>query len=282
MGMNGWLAPEPQGWQEHVRLALEEDLGWGDPSSAIFGESHRSEWVIEAQEEGVICGVGVAAHLLGEPDDITHEVLAVDGQSVRPGDLVMRGCSTTWFILGRERTALNYLMHLSGIATLTKRFVELVAPHGAKVVDTRKTVPGLRHLAKYAVRCGGGSNHRMGLGDGVMLKDNHIRAAGSIREAVRRARELAPHTLRIEVECETFDMVREAVDSGAEVVMLDNMEPELMRSVVEAFGSKVLLEASGGVDLESIERVARTGVHLISVGAITHSAPALRLHLEFL
>ena len=181
-----------------------------------------------------------------------------------------------------ERTALNFLMHLSGVATLTNEFVKRIDGTGAKIIDTRKTLPGMRALQKYAVRCGGGHNHRMGLYDGAMIKDNHIAALGSIQAAVEKVRSYASHLIRIEVECENLQQVEEAVNAGADVVLLDNMDPFMMREAVQGFRGKVLFEASGGVSIDTVRGVANTGVDLISVGALTHSAVALPIHLEFL
>jgi nicotinate-nucleotide pyrophosphorylase (carboxylating) len=171
-------------------------------------------------------------------------------------------------------------MHLSGVATLTRQYVDRVEGTHAKIVDTRKTLPGLRTLQKYAVRCGGGFNHRMGLYDGAMVKDNHIRATGSITEAVRLLKTYVSHMVKIEVECENLNQVHEAVKAGADVILLDNMDPFMMREAVKTYKGKILFEASGGVSLETVRGVAQTGVDLISVGALTHSAVALSFHLE--
>ena len=171
-------------------------------------------------------------------------------------------------------------MMLSGVSSLTNWFVRSVGKNQARIVDTRKTVPGLRSLQKYAVRCGGGSNHRLGLYDAVMIKDNHIRACGSIAKAVQRARESIGHTVKIEVECESRAMVREAIEAGADIIMLDNMSAEAMKPILETYKGQAIFEASGGVTLQSVNAIADTGVDIISVGALTHSAPALSFHLE--
>jgi nicotinate-nucleotide pyrophosphorylase (carboxylating) len=183
-------------------------------------------------------------------------------------------------LLSGERTALNFLRHLSGIATATRRLTELLDGTGARLVDTRKTTPGLRALEKYAVRAGGGHNHRTGLFDGILIKDNHIKLAGGIAAAVRRAREAAPHTIRIEVEVENLAQLDEALEAGVELVLLDNMPTEMMREAVKQAGGRMLLEASGNIDEARIRAVAETGVDLISVGAITHSAPALDISMD--
>jgi nicotinate-nucleotide pyrophosphorylase (carboxylating) len=179
-----------------------------------------------------------------------------------------------------ERTALNFIMHLSGVATLTSAHVKRVKGTKAKIVDTRKTLPMLRSLQKYAVRCGGGHNHRMGLYDGAMIKDNHIAACGSISEALSAVRSYASHMTKIEVECESLDQIEEAINAGADVVLLDNMDPFMMREAVQKYAGKCLFEASGGVSLDTVSGVAKTGVDLISVGALTHSATAIPFHLE--
>lgn len=280
----GWLHPAPHDWGDFVLDALDEDVRYGDLSASALSANQKARWFIEAQAPGIVCGVGIAAFLL-DPYEAGDEegILTVrrnDGDRIQPGDRIVEGTAPSTFVLERERTALNYLMQLSGIATMTSRFVAAVAGTSAKIVDTRKTTPLMRSLQKYAVRCGGGSNHRMGLFDGVMLKDNHIQLAGSIAEAVARVRVTTPHMAKIEVECETLDQVREAVTAGAEIVMLDNMDPFTMREAVRLFGDRCLLEASGGITLDTVAGVAQTGVHLISVGALTHSAPALPFHLE--
>lgn len=263
---------------------MAEDVGTGDITSGCLPADLMVDWSIEAQGEGVLCGVGIAEHLLGpyssDPDDARTEVLKVDGDRVRRGEVAIEGRHLARRVLMAERTALNFLMHLSGIATCTNQFVDKIRGTKAKIVDTRKTLPGLRGLEKYAVRCGGGHNHRMGLFDGAMIKDNHISAVGSIRAAVRAVRDYASHMSKIEVECETLDQVQEAVDAGADIVLLDNMDPFMMREVIRKFGGSCLFEASGGISLETVAGVANTGVDLVSVGTITHSAPALSFHME--
>ena len=258
-----------------VARAISEDIGSGDVSSSAFPPDLMLDWYIEAQAEGVLAGVPLAAELL-RPD----EVLMRDGDRVSDRSLVMRGRGSAAHVLSRERPALNFLMHLGGIATATSKYVAEVEGTGAKIVDTRKTVPGLRNLAKYAVRCGGGSNHRFGLFDGAMIKDNHIRAFGGIAPAVAKLRAVIPHTLRIEVECESADQVDEAIAAGAELILLDNMAPEEMAPIVAKHKGHALFEASGGITLATVRAAAESGVDLVSVGAITHSAPALSLHLE--
>jgi nicotinate-nucleotide pyrophosphorylase (carboxylating) len=284
--VRAWLQPEPAFWTLVVDDAMQEDVGSGDLTAACFEPDQYSSWYIEAQAEGVLSGVGVAEHLLApfasDSDDASIEVLRSDGERVQRGDRVIEGVCQTRQLLMAERTALNLLMHLSGIATLTAQFVQKVDGTRARIVDTRKTLPMLRALQKYAVRCGGGHNHRMGLFDGVMIKDNHIRAVGGITEAVERVKNTVSHMLKIEVECESLEQVQEAIDAGAEVILLDNMDPFMMREAVKRFSERCLFEASGGINLDTVKMVAQTGVDLISVGALTHSAPSLSFHLEVL
>lgn len=280
----GFRHPAPEGWFDIAMGALAEDIGTGDLSSAALEPDEIINWHIEAQGAGVACGIGIAVGLLApdadEPLECRADALLSDGDDVRPGDRVAEGISEVSKLLSRERTALNFLMMLSGTATLTKAFVDKVSGIGVDIVDTRKTSPYLRSLQKYAVRCGGGRNHRMGLYDGIMLKDNHIAAVGSIVEAVKRVRTTAGQMTLIEVECATLEEVEQAVEAGADIVMLDNMDPFMMKDAVKKYRDKVKLEASGGITLETVRGVARTGVHAISVGALTHSAPALPFHLE--
>jgi nicotinate-nucleotide pyrophosphorylase (carboxylating) len=279
-----WRLPEPIDWWHTVDAAISEDLGHGDITGSALPSDLFVDWYIEAQGDGVLCGVGIAEHLLAptpdDPDRCDIRIHKVDGEQVRRGEKVLSGTGLAQRVLISERVSLNFLMHLSGIGTLTGEFVARVEGTHARVVDTRKTLPGLRSLQKYAVRCGGGHNHRMGLFDGVMIKDNHIIAFGGIRAAIAAVRDQAPHTVRIEVECENLAQVKEAVEAGAEIILLDNMDPFTMREAVQMAQGRALLEASGGISLETIRGVAQTGVDIISVGALTHSAVALPLHLE--
>jgi nicotinate-nucleotide pyrophosphorylase (carboxylating) len=279
-----WLQPEPQNWRRIVDAAFAEDVGDGDITSVAVPPTTLAQWRIEAQAEGVVCGVGIAEYLLspiaGDPADSFLEVHVTDGDRVEPGTIVMNGIIPARRALTAERTALNFLMHLSGIATLTDKFVQKVEGTGARVIDTRKTLPLLRSLQKYAVRCGGGRNHRTGLYDGAMIKDNHIQAAGSIRDAVQGLRSQISHMTKIEVECETLEQVAEAVEANADVILLDNMDPSMMRQAVTAFKGRCLFEASGGINLNTVRAAAESGVDVVSVGALTHSAPGLALHME--
>jgi nicotinate-nucleotide pyrophosphorylase (carboxylating) len=267
-----------------IDLALEEDAGLGDVTSrAIFPARHRSRAVITAGGDAVVCGLGVAARVFERVDPALRVAAAArDGERVRAGRVVLRVAGPTASLLTAERTALNFLQRLSGVATLARRFADAAAPLGVRVVDTRKTTPGFRALEKYAVRCGGCGNHRSSLGEHVLIKDNHIAAAGSLSRAVRLARAGAPHLARIEVEAGTLSEVREAVRAGADVILLDNMTPERIRASVAAIGGAAVVEVSGGVSLESLGRVALDGVDVVSSGAVTHSAPAADFSLTVL
>ncbi|MDW8106193.1 MAG: carboxylating nicotinate-nucleotide diphosphorylase [Armatimonadota bacterium] len=267
-----------------IARALEEDLGVGDwTTESLIPPDHRTQGVIFAQAAGIVCGVTVAQRVFQSLDPAVEFPHALaDGACVAPDAPVLCISGTTRAILKAERTALNFLQHLSGIATLTRQFVDAVAGTGAQIVDTRKTTPGLRLLEKYAVRVGGGRNHRMGLYDGILIKDNHLIAlGGNIGEAVRRARQHAHHLLAIEVECTTLDQVRQAVEAGVDGILLDNMPLETLCEAVQLAKGRVrFIEASGGVNLQNVRAIAETGVDYISVGAITHSAPILPMHLE--
>jgi nicotinate-nucleotide pyrophosphorylase (carboxylating) len=278
----GWKHPEPVGWTDAAQHALKEDLGTGDISGVMLDPDQTSRWYIEAQAEGVVCGVGLAAYLMTDPErpDAPMKVHVVDGERVSPGERIIEGYTRSCHLLSRERVCLNFLMMLSGTASLTRRFVDAVAGTKAQIVDTRKTIPGLRGLQKYAVRCGGGRNHRMGLYDGLLIKDNHIRIVGSITRAVAQAKAGLGHMVQLEIECETLGQVAEALGAGAHVVMVDNMPPDQIREAVKMVKARAIVEASGGVTLETVRAIAEAGVDMISVGALTHSAPSLALHLE--
>lgn len=270
---------------ELVRRALAEDIGGGDVSTAVtVPEQARTQARITARQEGVLAGLPLLDLLFrGFAPDVEVRLTAQDGDRVAPGTQVAELEGPTAAILTGERTALNFLQHLGGIATLTARYVEQTRGTSCRVLDTRKTLPGWRHLAKYAVRCGGGENHRMGLYDRIMLKDNHwAAAAGSIDELVRRGRERYPD-LAIEVEVDTFGQFERILPLRVEWILLDNFPPELAARAVaarNAAGAATRLEASGNVTLETIGDYARAGVDAASVGRLTHSAPALDLGLD--
>jgi nicotinate-nucleotide pyrophosphorylase (carboxylating) len=265
-----------------IECALEEDLGAGDiTTSATVDPSAKGEARLLAKEEILLAGIEIFSRVLYRLDpEITVDYTYHDGDIVPSGREIGTVRGSMRGILSGERTALNFLQHLSGIATLTRLYVEKTNPAKVRIVDTRKTTPGLRVLEKYAVRIGGGFNHRFGLFDGILIKDNHIVAAGSISKAVAKINANAPHTLRIEVEVEDVEGLKEAINAGADAVLLDNMSLEEMRNAVSIAGGRVLLEASGGVTLESIEEIAKTGVDMISVGALTHSARSVDISLK--
>lgn len=259
-----------------IEKALDEDIGTGDLSSLIFPQDWIGEAKIYAKEQGVLCGIFLAEKIFKKNDSrIQTEILARDGDPIVPGKLVMNTYGPLGSILQAERTSLNFIQHLSGIATSTKKLVDLVGDLGVKVVDTRKTVPGMRMLQKYAVRVGGGNNHRFGLYDGVMLKDNHYAATGGFAEAIKRIKTKIGHMVKIEVECETLEQVREALACEVDIIMLDNMSLEDMREAVRIINHRAIVEASGGIRSGNIRKVAETGVDIISVGALTHSVQAL-------
>jgi nicotinate-nucleotide pyrophosphorylase (carboxylating) len=280
-----WLQPEPANWWPVVDDALAEDVGYGDITGGCLEVDRLARWSIEAEGDGFVCGLGVAEHLLapfgGDPEECNIYLHATDGERVSRGQVLVDGVLPARRAVLTERTALNFLMHLSGVATLTAAFVAKVEGTGARIVDTRKTLPGLRALQKYAVRCGGGHNHRMGLYDGALIKDNHIAALGSVTAAIERVRTYASHMVKIEVECETIDQVKEAIAAKADVIMLDNMDPFQMREAVQTFKGQCIFEASGGISLDTVRGVANTGVDIISVGALTHSAVSIPFHMEF-
>jgi nicotinate-nucleotide pyrophosphorylase (carboxylating) len=268
-----------------IELALQEDLGAGDwTTDSLIPPDHQTRCVILAQAKGILCGVEIAKRVFQRLDSSVRFTDALtDGARLAPDVRVLTIEGNTRALLKAERTALNFLQHLSGIATRTRQFVDAVAGTGAQIVDTRKTTPALRLLEKYAVRVGGGRNHRVGLYDGILIKDNHLAAlGGDIAEAVRRARQHAHHLLAVEVECTTLAQVKQAVAAGADGILLDNMPLETLREAVRLAKGRVrFLEASGGITLENVRAIAETGVDFISVGAITHSAPILPMHLEF-
>jgi len=271
--------------EEPVRRALEEDLGLaGDiTSAACVPADAMSKAVISARRPGVIAGIDLACAAFRLVDrDIETRVERGDGATVGAGEVVMRIEGPSRGILAAERVALNFLGRLSGVATQTALYVEAAAGTRAKIVSTRKTTPGLRAFEKFAVRCGGGRNHRFGLHDAVMIKDNHIIAAGGIAAAMTAAKAAVGHMAAIEIEVETLEEMEEALEHGARIILLDNMSLDDLRLAVSLNKGRAVLEASGGVTLDSVKAIAQTGVDVISSGAITHSAPCLDLGLDFL
>jgi nicotinate-nucleotide pyrophosphorylase (carboxylating) len=264
-----------------IGQALEEDIHTGDITTrSVVPESRPAKARLIAKEQLLLAGIDVARRAFSclDPQSVFSARFR-DGDLLNKGDLIAEVTGDAFLLLQAERVALNLLQRMCGIATLTARYVEAVAGTKARIVDTRKTTPGLRVLEKYAVRVGGGINHRTGLYDGVLIKENHIAAAGGITAAVSRARSYIPHTLKIEVETETLDQVNEALAAGAEIIMLDNMDCATMRRAVEVVAGRALLEASGGVNLETVCPIAETGVDIISVGALTHSCRAMDISM---
>jgi nicotinate-nucleotide pyrophosphorylase (carboxylating) len=268
---------------EHlIDLALEEDAGLGDVTSrAIFPAKHRSVAVIDAKQDLVLCGLEVAARVFAKQDArLKVKLLAQDGDRLKRGALVLRVEGPTAAILTAERTALNFLQRLSGIATAARRYADAVKGTGVRVVDTRKTTPGWRALEKYAVRTGGCFNHRSSLGEQVLIKDNHIAAAGSLTRAVQLCQAAASHGAKIEVEAKTPAEVKEACRAGADIILLDNMTPKEVAAAVKLIAGRAQVEVSGGVRFETLRAYALPGVDIISIGALTHSVAAADLSLD--
>jgi nicotinate-nucleotide pyrophosphorylase (carboxylating) len=282
----GAPAPTERVLRQHASRALDEDLGAGDVTTDLLVPATTSVTAaLVARSTGVICGLGLARTVFQLLDSTAQvELLAADGDKVDGGATVLTVRGPARAILSAERVALNFVGRLSGIASLTRRYVELVEGLDTRIVDTRKTTPGLRSLEKYAVRCGGGHNHRSGLSDGFMLKDNHraaLVAAGlDLTEAVRAARGRLGHGVAITVEVDDLDQIDEALEAGADTILLDNMTPDQLARAVRQIDGEALTEASGGITLETVRAAAESGVDLISVGALTHSAAALDVALE--
>ncbi len=274
----------PQEVDAVLELALREDIGSGDiTTGSIVPEDAVLTGEIRAKGTGVISGIGLCCEVFRKlGPDCAWEEIVHDGDRVSPGDTLARVTGKARAILSAERTALNILQKMSGISTLTSLFVEAVAGSGVKIKDTRKTLPGLRWISKYAVAAGGGHNHRAGLYDGVLIKDNHIKAAGSIAAAVGKARENVGEDFSVEVETKTMEQVKEAVSCGVDVIMLDNMDVREIEEAVGLIDRRALVEVSGGVTLENVKGMARSGVDFISVGALTHSAPCLDISFDVL
>ena len=264
-----------------IRTALKEDINYIDVTTDfLIPAAQMGEGRLMSKAEGVVCGTEVAARVFELLDPETNvEILIPDGSAVKYGDDIMRLRGKTGMLLKGERTALNLIQHMSGIATAANKYSRIVEGTRATIADTRKTLPGLRPLQKYAVFCGGARNHRYNLSDAAMLKDNHIDAAGGITKAVTRLRSKTGHMTKIEVETRNLDELREALEAGADIIMLDNMSPELMKQAVEITNGRALLEASGGITDETLRAVAETGVDIISVGALTHSVKAFDISM---
>ena len=271
-----------------IDRTLAEDLSIGDPTTDILVPPNlESTAVLLAKEEGILAGLDVGLEAFQRFDDrVSTVALLEDGTSIRPGDHLGTIQGRVASLLKAERTAVNFMQHMSGIATQTRRYVEAVEGHPVRIVDTRKTTPGLRFLEKYAVRMGGGQNHRQNLGDGILIKDNHIDALRgdgmSLGDVVKKAIREASHTIRVEVEVENLEQLDEALDAGAGIILLDNMDVEQMTTAVQIAKGKAFTEASGGITLETVRAVAATGVDIISVGALTHSVLALDISMDML
>ena len=268
---------------EIILRALREDMPMGDlTTDSTIPEAQEASARIIAKEDGVVAGLPVFMRVFTLIDPhASFNLLVEEGATVTKGTVLMSFGGNARALLKAERTALNLLQRMSGIATMTHAFAAAFAGTRTKIVDTRKTVPGLRYLDKYAVRAGGGTNHRYCLSDGVLIKDNHIKASGGITAAVTRARAVAPHTIRIEVETENMDMVREALEAGADIIMLDNMTDAQMTEAVALVAGRALTEASGNVTVDRAARIATTGVDLVSSGALTHSVRAMDISMRF-
>ena len=266
-----------------IKKALLEDINYIDMAADnLLPDDQISKAKFLAKAEGVLCGIDVALRVFELLGDFKLTKLMNDGDRVQKGDILAEIEGPTKLLLKGERTALNLIQHMSGIATMTRRAADLIIGTNATVTDTRKTLPGLRALQKYAVTCGGGKNHRFNLSDAAMLKDNHIDACGSITKAVSTLREKIGHTVKIEVETRNLDEVKEALSTGCEIIMLDNMDCETMKKAVEMTNGKALLEASGNITEETIRSVAETGVDIISIGALTHSVKAFDISLKIM
>ncbi len=269
--------------EDIIKTALKEDIALGDiTTDSLIDPSSTSSAVYIAKDDGIIAGLFVAERVFKIIDEDIEFVKKVnDGERVKKGDIIAQIKGSTSALLKAERTSLNYLQHLSGIATKTGMFVEKLKGLKTKVVDTRKTTPGLRALEKYAVKMGGGTNHRFCLSDGVLIKDNHIKAAGGVKKAIEKVRANIPHTIKIEVETETIEQVKEALDAKADIIMLDNMSLDQMKEAVVLIDGKATVEASGNVNLNSIREIAETGVDIISVGELTHTVKAFDISMRF-
>ena len=269
-------------YDELLTRALKEDINYIDlTTDNLIPDEQISSAIFLAKETGVLCGIDIALRVLQLLDgNISCEILKRDGDALEKGDVIARVTGKTRALLKSERTALNLLQHLSGIAAATANCVKVVEGTNAYICDTRKTTPGLRMLEKYAVTVGGGKNHRFNLSDAALIKDNHIDAVGSIHEAVEMLRKSIGHTVKIEVETRNLDELKEALESGADIIMLDNMNCETMQKAVTLTAGRVPLEASGKITLEKLRKIAETGVNFISIGALTHSVKALDISMK--
>jgi nicotinate-nucleotide pyrophosphorylase (carboxylating) len=265
-----------------IETALIEDVGAFDVTSLLtITEDAEITFAIKARQKMIICGTEIAAKVF---DKVTHGIhkyiYHAEGSWINPGDIILSGQGNARAIFAAERVALNLLRHTCGVATITRQFVDKIADTNTKILDTRKTIPGLREIQKYAVRVGGGTNHRYRLDDGVLIKDNHISVCGSVTEALKRAKSATPAPTRIEIECDTLAQVKEAIEGNADIILLDNMSVSQLQEAVALVRGQALLEASGNMNLENVKEVAQSGVDFISVGAITHSTPNVDIGLD--
>ncbi|MEA4924825.1 MAG: carboxylating nicotinate-nucleotide diphosphorylase [Syntrophomonadaceae bacterium] len=270
------------GLNDLIKRALEEDIGYGDITTlSLIPPEQKARGLFVAKTPGIVAGIEVSRAVFAYLDQATQfDILIRDGEAIFPGDIIAIAKGKARTLLTGERTALNFLQRLSGIASKTRKMVELIKPSPAQILDTRKTTPGLRVLEKYAVGVGGARNHRFGLYDGVMIKDNHIQAVGSIQEAVALTRQKVPHTIKIEVEVETMEQLQAALEAKADIILLDNMDIYEMMEAVKITDGRALLEASGGINEGNLADVARTGVDFISMGALTHAVSSLDISFD--
>lgn len=269
-------------WDRTIQIALEEDLGQGDVTTlSIVDSEQKGEAILYALSDGIVAGMEIVQAVFRTIDpELEFTVLKSDGDAIQKGEqlAILKGRMRS--LLTGERVALNFLQRLSGIATKTRKMVDSIQDTGAILLDTRKTTPGLRSMEKYAVKVGGANNHRFNLSDGILIKDNHIQAAGGISPAIHKVKKNAPHTLKIEIEVENIDQLQEALLAGADIILLDNMDIHTMQIAVNLVNGRVLLEASGGITEANLLEVARTGVDFISIGALTHSVSSLDISME--
>lgn len=269
------------GADKWIKAALEEDITSEDvTTAAIMKEDTKATVELICKEDGILAGIGIFKRVFELLGEIEFETEFKDGDTITKGEVIGRVQGNISTLLSGERTALNYLQRMSGIATFTNKFVKALEGKHTRLLDTRKTTPCMRLFEKYAVKVGGGYNHRYNLSDGILLKDNHIAAAGGVKEAISLAKEYAPFVRKIEVEVENLEMVQEAIEAGADIIMLDNMSNEIMKEAVDLIDGCALTECSGNVTLERLEEIASTGVDYISCGALTHSAPILDLSMK--
>jgi len=289
MGTNKLVAPPPPSHiRKIVQAALEEDIGFGDlTSNALLSQSMSAQGQIVAKEAMVVAGLAVALEVFHQIDDsLTVKFHHLDGDWIKANTQLLTITGNSQSLLQAERVALNFIQRLSGISTLTRQFCRAVQGHSVKIADTRKTTPGLRGLEKWAVRLGGGYNHRFSLNDGILIKDNHLMLLAanniSLSQACRLAKHQAPHGLRVSVEVESLSQVRQALQGKADIILLDNMTPSKIRQAVKIIKGQALVEVSGGITLQNIQDIAKTGIDILSIGALTHSAPAMDLSMDII